>query len=70
MKTWIHLYDRFIFENVQNVDIFIEDLLEDSSRIKNKFPIKKMFLYNYTNAVNVIFNYIVKEYIFNQIIIL
>lgn len=70
MKTWIHLYDRFIFENVQNVDIFIEDLLEDSSRIKNKFPIKKMFLYNYTNAVNVIFNYIVEEYIFNQIIIL
>lgn len=70
MKTWIHLYDRFIFENVQNVDIFIEDLLEDSSRIKNKFPIKKMFLYNYTNAVNVIFNYIVEEYIFNQIMIL
>lgn len=29
-----------------------------------------MFLYNYTNAVNVIFNYIVEEYIFNQIIIL
>lgn len=29
-----------------------------------------MFLYNYTNAVNVMFNYIVEEYIFNQIMIL
>lgn len=25
-KVWIHLYDRFILENVQSVDIFIENL--------------------------------------------